>query len=70
MPNGIPVQTFDKYGNSVAGLDGPKLPASISPDAVQGQIVTWEDKRFVVLENNASCEELSVAPAELVYVDV
>ena len=69
VPNGIPVQTFDKYGKNVAILDGPKLPAEISPHAQQGEIVTWEGKKFVVLENNESCEELSIAPAELVAAD-
>lgn len=69
VPKGIPVQTFDKFGRSIAGFKGPKLPVEISPDAVQGDIVTWGGKRFVVLENNEGCEELSIAPAELVYVD-
>lgn len=69
VPSGIPVQTFDTYGRNVASLDGPKLPAEISPHAKQGEAVTWEGKRFVVLENNKSCEELSIAPAELVHVD-
>lgn len=69
VPIGIPVQTFDKYGSNIASLNGPKLPAEISPDAKQGEIVTWAGKRFVVLENNDGCEELSIAPAELVAVD-
>ncbi|MDD4900615.1 MAG: hypothetical protein PHS62_00680 [Patescibacteria group bacterium] len=69
VPEGIPVQTFDKFGRNVAGLNGPKLPSEISPDAKQGEIVTWAGKQFVVLENNNSCEELSIAPAELVAVD-
>lgn len=69
VPEGIPVQTFDKYGRNIANLDGPKLPAEISPHAVQGQIVTWQGKQFVVLENNDSCEEMSIAPAELIHVD-
>jgi hypothetical protein len=69
VPNGIPTQGFDKYGRSVANFDGPKLPAEISPNARQGEIVTWEGKQFVVLENNESCEELWLAPAELVHVD-
>jgi hypothetical protein len=63
------VQTFDKFGENVASLNGPKLPDNISPNAKQGEIVTWEDKQCVVLENNESCEELSVAPAELIHVD-
>jgi hypothetical protein len=69
VPDGIPIQTFDLYGNNVAGLNGPKLPPEISPDTRQGEIVTWGGKQFVVLENNESCQELSIAPAELVHVD-
>jgi hypothetical protein len=69
VPDGVPIQTFDKYGKNVAGLDGPLLPTEISPDAKQGDIVTWEGKRFVVLENHIDCQELSIAPAELIAVD-
>lgn len=69
VPEWIPVQTFDKFGNNVASLNGPKLPDEINHDAEQGEVVTWEGKQFVVLENNENCEELSIAPAELIAVD-
>lgn len=69
-PKDIPVETFDKYGNYVVGDGFPqKLPAGIDPEAQQGEIVTWEGKQFVVLENNENCEELYIAPAEFVYID-
>ncbi len=69
VPGHIPVKMFDKFGKNVASLNGPKLPDEISPDARAGETVTWEGKQFVVLENNDSCEELAIAPAELIFVD-
>ena len=47
--------------------------------AIQDKFVKWAlamlnlnsdvGKKFVVLENNESCEELHIAPAELIDVD-
>lgn len=70
IPGCIPLQGFDKFGNNVANLDGPRLPEGIDPDAPQGTIVIWEGKGFVVLENNEGCEELWIAPAECIRVDL
>lgn len=69
VPIGVPVLSFDLYGRNQAGGDFPKLPPEISPHAEQGEVVTWEGKKFVVLENNDSCEEMHLAPAGLVDVD-
>jgi len=69
IPIWIPVFTFDKFGRKQVSCDAPNLPSEISPDAEQGEVVTWEGKKFVVLENNESCEELHIAPAELIDVD-
>lgn len=70
IPSHIPLHGFDKFGRNQAGLDGPRLPDGIDPDTPQGGIVTWEGKEFVVLENNERCEELWIAPAECVRVDL
>lgn len=70
IPNHVPVHGFDKYGNNAANLNGPRLPDGINPDTPQGDIVVWEDKEFVVLENNESCEELWIAPAECIRIDL
>lgn len=74
--NGVPcdikkfIETFDKYGNHVVGDGFPReLPVEINPEAQQCEIVTWKNKQFVVLENNEGCEELYIAPAELVHID-
>ena len=70
IPEWIPLQGFDIYGNRRANFDGPKLPEGINPHAQQGEIVEWEGKKFVVLENNDSCEEIWLAPAECVRADL
>lgn len=70
IPAHIPLHGFDKFGRNKAGLNGPRLPDGIDPDAPQGSIVKWEGKEFVVLENNDSCEELWIAPAECIRVDL
>ena len=70
VPGHIPLRGFDKFGKRQAGFEGPILPDGINPDAPQGSTVIWEGKEFVVLENNESCEELWIAPAECVRVDL
>lgn len=69
IPTGVPVLSFDLYGRNQIGRDFPILPSGISPHAEQGEVVVWEGKKFVVLENNDSCEEMHLAPAELIDVD-
>ena len=70
IPKHIPLRGFDKFGRNQACLNGPTLPKDINPDAPQGATVRWEGKEFVVLENNQSCEELWIVPAECVRVDL
>ena len=70
IPGHIPLHGFDKFGRNQAGFDGPRLPNGIDPNTPQGGIVMWEGKEFVVLENNESCEELWIAPAECVRVNL
>lgn len=70
VPGHVPMQGFDKFGNRVAGFEGPILPESIDPNSPQGSIVIWEGKQFVVLENNDGCEEIWIAPTECVRVDL
>jgi hypothetical protein len=70
VPSYIPLQGFDKTGNSEAGFEGPILPKDIDSDTPQGGLVTWEGKQWVVLENNESCQELWIAPAECIRVDI
>lgn len=63
IPDHIPMLGFDKRGN----MGGPSLPSSISPDLSQGTIVTWEDRKFIVMENNY--EQIWLAPAECILID-
>lgn len=70
IPGDVPVQTFDKFGNRVAGCEGPVLPNGIDPDAPQGSVVIWEGKEFVVVENNIDCEELYIVPSECIRIDL
>lgn len=69
VPEEVPVQVFDIYGNDRTASRLAKLPEGIDPDSEQGQVVTWNEKPFVVLERNESCQELYIAPAELISVD-
>jgi len=70
VPENIIVWGFDKSGDNFLGNDHPLLPKEINPDITQGKIVIWENKKFVVLENNIGGEEIYLAPAELVAVDL
>ena len=70
IPENVPIQGFDKFGNNKANLEGPLLPKEINPDAPQGSTVVWEGAEFIVLENNGSCEELWLAPSECFRVDL
>jgi len=70
IPADVPLQGFDKFGNRSAGFEGPILPKEIDSDAPQGSTIEWMGKKFVVLENNYNCEELWIAPAECIRVDL
>jgi hypothetical protein len=70
FPADVPLLGFDKFGNNQVGSDLSLLPSSIDPRIEQGEVVSWEDKNFVVLENNDDCEELWLVPAELIRVDL
>lgn len=66
IPEDVPTVTFDIYGDNLTSAFFDKLPDGIDPDAKQGDIVTWNGKEMVVLENNESCCEMTLAPAECV----
>jgi hypothetical protein len=70
VPDWVPVVTYDKSGRNVVGSNQPRLPTEIDPNAKQGGIVTWGGRKFVVLENNEECDELSIAPTECIDVNL
>lgn len=72
IPRHIPLQGFDTSGDGVsdAGFEGPVIPEDIDPLTPQGSIVVWEGKQWVVLENNTSCQEFWIAPAECIRIDI
>ena len=63
------VLSFDLYGRNQIGRDFPILPSGISPHAEQGEVVVWEGKSLLFWRDNDSCEEMHLAPAELIDVD-
>ncbi|MEZ4156698.1 MAG: hypothetical protein R3B52_01850 [Candidatus Paceibacterota bacterium] len=69
-PPDLPVFGLDKYGNNVANINGQRLPEGIDPDTPQGGIVVLYGTEFVVLENDMDNEELWIAPAECIRVDL
>ena len=70
VPNDVPLQGFDKFGNRRANFEGPRLPDGIDPNAPQGSSIEWNGKKFVVIENDFDSEELWIIPAECVRVDL
>lgn len=70
IPNDLPIQGFDKFGNREAGFGGPILPKGIDPKSSQGSVVSWNGEDFVVIENNKGCEELWIAPVQCIVVDI
>ncbi len=45
-------------------------PDNISMNVSQGDVVEYEGRKMVVLENNESCREIALVPAELVDVNI
>ena len=71
IPADVPLQGFDKtFDKTDIDPLGTLLPDGIDPNTPQGGKVIWEGREFVVLENNMSCQELWVAPAECIRVDL
>lgn len=70
VPSHIPIQGFDK-GNArdiaAQSLNLPMLPDELFGN--QGDIVEWQGKRFVVLENNDELDEFYIAPIGCVSID-
>jgi hypothetical protein len=65
-PHGIPYIGFDINGENVASGNFPLLPAYIPKDAKVGDIIEYEGGKWVVAENNDSCEEIYLAPLECI----
>jgi len=68
VPEGIPVIKFTKGADRAVDDARPQLPNEIRPDATVGETVSWQGKDYVVLENDQG-KEMSLAPAELVFID-
>ncbi len=62
----IPYISFDTYGRQTAGCTYPIRPDHIPVDAKLGDIVEHEGSKWVVVENNDSCEEIHLAPLECI----
>ncbi len=67
VPDWIPVVEL-AYEGCEADIER-SLPSSISSDTKIGQVVTYNDEQFVVVENNRWVNFLTIAPAECILVD-
>lgn len=65
-PNNIPYIGFDTYGNHKVHDDYPIRPDHIPSDVKFGSIVEYMGTKWVVVENNDSCEGIHIAPLECI----
>lgn len=61
----IPYIGFDRTGNNLHDACFPLVPESIKDKKV-GDVVSYENKDWVVVENNEDIEELYISPLECI----
>ncbi len=71
VPDDVPVQVF-YWGKGRSDYDIPNLPEELvsQKNLLQGSTLNWGGKKFVVLENNDGMQEIAIAPAECIAVDL